>query len=204
MVTQGGHRYYSCQDVDAYISRGDAVTPAVGYVWVPPGLADLVAIERRDALDSYIRQQGRGSHVIVDRGESCDMERQGLRDLLGLLLDGGAMRLVIGDRMALTEGGASLVLTLCDVMGMPVVDVADDSVGEPSPPAEAPGVPGLDQCLDQHWDQHWDQPVANCDGGFASSTAEPDAALTAPQKQGQDVAAVSEPSADRGFGQMAL
>ena len=197
LVTPGGHRFYSVHDVEAYCSRNQKTTLTVGYLWSLPDEPAEVMERRRDLMDAYLRQQGWKEQVVMDRGLADDMERPGLRELLQHLVGGMTETLVIEGRDCLDEAGASLVETLCDVLGIPVVCVQDSGEDAPSLPRddESPE-PGL-------FDEAPDSP-GDGDVPAEPDLPEPDAAPDEPAPEDSDVVHYLSPESQPAPVQIAL
>ena len=123
--TKGGTRYYAVADLMGY-RNADAPTVCYARVSRPDQQA---ALERQQAvLEAYCAAKGWRTHVIQDLGHGMNCRKQGLQELLELILRRRMRRLVLTHKDRLLRLGSELVFTLCELQGIEIVVIHQ---GEP-------------------------------------------------------------------------
>ena len=127
--TQGGTRYYAIADL---FGRSAAASPAAASPEEPLTVcyarvssydqkADLD--RQQAALEAYCATKGWRTRVIRDLGSGMNYRKQGLQELLELILHRRFERLVITHKDRLLRFGAELVFRLCELQGIEIVIV---------------------------------------------------------------------------------
>ena len=127
--TQGGTRYYAIADL---FGRSAAASPAaaspeepltVCYARVSSHDQKADLDRQQAALEAYCATKGWRTRVIRDLGSGMNYRKQGLQELLELILRRRFERLVITHKDRLLRFGAELVFRLCELQGIEIVIV---------------------------------------------------------------------------------
>jgi predicted site-specific integrase-resolvase len=116
--TKGGTRYYS---VAHLLALGDTDAPTVCYARVssPDQKADL---DRQcDMLETYSAAKGWRTQVICDLGSEINDRKQGLEQLLEMILRRQMRRLVVTHKDRLLRFGSELIFALCEIQGIEII-----------------------------------------------------------------------------------
>ncbi len=120
--TSGGHRRYNLARLKPEMFRAspdERRTVAYARVSGPDQKEDLGRQKR--VLESYCAGQGWTCEVVADLGSGVNCQREGLRRLLGDLVEGHIGRLVVTRTDRLLRFGAELVFALCEAKDVEVV-----------------------------------------------------------------------------------
>ena len=116
--TPKGTRLYSLQDV---LGMNDKTLPTIGYARVSSN-DQKEDLERQHAvLESYCNKNGWQTEIIRDFGSGMNYKKQGLLQLLDLIVNGQISRLVITHKDRLLRFGADLIFRICEIKGIEVV-----------------------------------------------------------------------------------
>lgn len=116
--SRSGTRYYSLEELTG-LRDDDRLTVCYARVSGDEPLEDL---DRQQALlVDYCSAKGWSPRVIRDVGSGLDCGKEGLQELLELIAQGRARRLVLTHRERLLRFGSELVFSLCGIRGVEVV-----------------------------------------------------------------------------------
>jgi excisionase family DNA binding protein len=120
--TAGGHRRYDLATLrpELFHARATAARRTVAYARVSGHDQTDDLARQQQVLELYCARQGWTFEVIVDLGSGMNYHKQGLKQLLGALLDGGVGRLVLTHKDRLLRFG-ELVFAICETKGVEVV-----------------------------------------------------------------------------------
>lgn len=125
--TPAGHRRYRYSQITSFnplgITPDKGELPTIAYARVSSHdqKADL---ERQvKVLEMYCAAHGWGYRVIQDLGSGMNYSKRGLKELLGLIVDGRISRIVITHKDRLLRFGAELVFSICELKNVEVVIV---------------------------------------------------------------------------------
>lgn len=123
--TPAGHRRYRRSQIASFNplgitpDKGELPTIAYARVFSHDQKNDL---ERQaKVLEMYCAAHGWSYRVIKDLGSGMNYSKEGLRELLGLIVDGRVSRVVVTHKDRLLRFGAELVFSICEMRNVEVV-----------------------------------------------------------------------------------
>jgi excisionase family DNA binding protein len=121
--TAGGHRRYDPATLrpELFHAGPAAARRTVAYARVSSHDQKDDLARQQQVLELYCARQGWTFEVIADLGSGMNYHKQGLKRLLGAILDGGVGRLVLTHKDRLLRFGAELVFAICEAKGVEVV-----------------------------------------------------------------------------------
>ena len=114
----GGTRYYSASEL---VGADPDILPTVCYARVSSHDQKTDLDRQATLLETYCAAHGWTCLVIRDLGSGMNYRKKGLNQLLEMVLEGRAARLVVTHEDRLLRFGAELVFTLCELKGIEVV-----------------------------------------------------------------------------------
>ena len=123
VYTPGGHRRYDLatikQEMCRAVDAGERKT--VAYARVSNHVQKDDLDRQKQVLELYCSQQGWPFEVIADVGSGMDYRRNGLKQLLGAIVDDQIGRLVIANTDRLLRFGSEMVFAICEAKQVEVV-----------------------------------------------------------------------------------
>ena len=116
--TPGGQRMY---DLSQLLGVNDLSYPTIAYARVSSS-DQKEDLERQHAvLEAFCNKNGWQTEIIKDLGSGMNYNKQGLRRLLELIVQGQISRLVLTHKDRLLGFGAEIVFRICELKGIEVV-----------------------------------------------------------------------------------
>ena len=116
--TPGGQRMY---DLSQLLGVNDLSYPTIAYARVSSS-DQKKDLERQHAvLEAFCNKNGWQTEIIKDLGSGMNYNKQGLRRLLELIVQGQISRLVLTHKDRLLGFGAEIVFRICELKGIEVV-----------------------------------------------------------------------------------
>lgn len=121
--TAGGHRRYDLAQLKPELFRAADETPRQTLAYARVSSHDRKAdLERqKQVLELYGVRQGRSFEIVSDPGSGMNYRKNGLKRLLGAMIDDRVGRLVAAHKDRLLRFGAESVLALCEAKQVEVV-----------------------------------------------------------------------------------
>lgn len=113
-----GTRYY---DVNKLAGINNAGQPTICYARVSSYDQKEDLNRQQDLLEAYCAAKGWRCEVIRDLGSGMNYRKQGLNQLLELIMTRQMKRLVLTHKDRLLRFGAELIFTLCELQGIEIV-----------------------------------------------------------------------------------
>ena len=95
--------------------------PTIGYARVSSHDQKADLERQHAALEAYCAAKGWRSYIIKDLGSGMNYRKEGLQELLDLILRRRMRRLVLTHKDRLLRFGAELVFTVCELQGIEIV-----------------------------------------------------------------------------------
>ena len=113
-----GTRYY---DVNKLAGINNAGQPTICYARVSSHDQKEDLNRQQELLEAYCAAKGWRCEVIRDLGSGMNYRKQGLNQLLELIMTRKMKRLVLTHKDRLLRFGAELIFTLCELQGIEIV-----------------------------------------------------------------------------------
>jgi len=120
--TKGNQRRYKLSEISAeFAHRLNIKKPTVAYARVSSNDQKADLERQKQLLEMYCAKQGWNFSIISDLGSGMNYNKRGLKQLLTVILEGNAGRLVLTHKDRLLRFGAELIFSLCARQGIEVV-----------------------------------------------------------------------------------
>ena len=118
----GTHRRYRLSQINPALARNaEAERRTVAYARVSSHDQKDDLERQKQVLELYCAAQGWTFDIIADLGSGMNYHKKGLKQLLGIILEGKVSRLVVTHKDRLLRFGAELVFAICEAKNVEVV-----------------------------------------------------------------------------------
>ena len=121
----GGTRYY---DVAKVLGLGNEDMPTIGYARVSGHDQKNDLTRQQELLEAFCAAKGWRHEVIADLGSGLNYRKNGLNQLLEMILRKRIRRLVLTHKDRLLRFGSELIFALCEIQNIEIVII---NKGEP-------------------------------------------------------------------------
>ena len=128
--TEYGTRYYSKQQLDAFLGNAPKDRLVVGYARVSSRKQEKDLERQIDNLRTYLLAQGKPFEIIKDIGSGINYEKKGLLSLMEKVKDGEVEKIVVLYKDRLLRIGFELFKAFCDLYGVTIEIVDNHKVDE--------------------------------------------------------------------------
>lgn len=128
-VSEGGHRYYSEEQIYSVLKMNvtNAERRIIGYCRIPTGSKEEDLKNQIDTIKIYMISKGYSFEVISDIGNSIDLYKEGVNNLINLIIQGKVEKIVALNKDIISSWNFVFISDLCRKFNT-TIEIIDKSV----------------------------------------------------------------------------